>query len=239
MTTLSASNASTPRNRGWVRAAAWTVGAVGGFFVLHRFDLTLMTLRYRWLEHEPRLLFDHLIEAFRQFGQVVSVVVVLVLVLTYAQRWKRIVCALLIAELLAAAVYYPGKLLVARYRPEAAVQQWADGDHEKAEEALQRHRPADTWIGIQPGNWDRDLQSFPSGHAAGAFVLAGVLVRFYPELAVLLWTLAGGCAASRALDAVHWPSDCWAGAIVGFLAARIALALCARPRVPISPDTFA
>jgi len=233
MNTPPPSNESTPRDRRAIRAIAWAAVAVVGFFVLYRFDLSLMALRYRWLGHEPRLLFVYFVEAFRQFGQVVSVVVVLVIVATYAQRWKRIVCAVLIAELLAGAVYYPGKFLIVRYRPEAAVQQWTDGELERAEKALLRHDPADTWIGIQPGNWDRGLQSFPSGHAAGAFVLAGVLVRFYPELAVLLWTLAGGCAASRFFDAVHWPSDCWAGAVVGLLAARIALALCARPRHPL------
>ncbi len=217
--------------------AAGIVGAVALFFILYRYDLVLMMLRYRWLGHEPRLLFNYVVGPLREFGQPVSVAVALVLVIVYDRRWKRIVLTLVAAELLAGAVLYTGKFTIERYRPFAAVEQWTDDPSYGAVEALAQHQPADTWIGFRPINWQRDWQSFPSGHSTGAFVLAGVLVRFYPELAVLLWTLAGGCAASRYVEALHWPSDCWAGAVLGYVAARAALALFER-RTPL-PSTDA
>ena len=53
--------------------------------------------------------------------------------------------------------------------------------------------------------------------------MAGILAFYYRPARGLLWTLAAGCAISRYLDAVHWPSDCLAGATIGYLAAWAAL----------------
>src|SRR5690606_132206 len=66
-------------------------------------------------------------------------------------------------------------------------------------------------------------EAFPSGHSGAAFAFAAVLAWFYPHLRWLFWALAFGCAVSRYLDTVHWPSDCMAGAMLGFLAGWIAL----------------
>ncbi len=99
-------------------------------------------------------------------------------------------------------------------------------------EILADLRPADTWLGWRPGNASLMTQSFPSGHAAGAFALAIVLAYFYPRLAWMLWVLAVGCTLTRYVDAMHWPSDCWVGAVIGYVAARIALRLGGRPSTP-------
>jgi undecaprenyl-diphosphatase len=105
----------------------------------------------------------------------------------------------------------------------------AEDETDKAA-VVARMRPGDSWIGWRPGNKDVKTQSFPSGHSAGAVVLAATLGAFYPKLRWLLWTLAIGCALSRYLDAVHWPSDCWAGVLIGYAAARISLMICGQPR---------
>ncbi|HUF17487.1 MAG TPA: phosphatase PAP2 family protein, partial [Thermoanaerobaculia bacterium] len=64
---------------------------------------------------------------------------------------------------------------------------------------------------------DSTSSSFPSGHTAGAFALAGVLIFASPSIAVRLgaFALAGGVAASRVIVFRHWPSDVVAAALIG------------------------
>ena len=93
---------------------------------------------------------------------------------------------------------------------------------------LESLTPAQSWIGWRPGNKRFNTQSFPSGHSAAAFTLAGVLAFFYPRLRWMFWLLATGCAASRYFDAVHWPSDCLVGVVIGLIASNCAIALALR-----------
>jgi undecaprenyl-diphosphatase len=81
----------------------------------------------------------------------------------------------------------------------------------------------DTWRGARFGNTSRDYQSFPSGHSAAAFALAGVLAWYYPKAAALFWFLAVGCMAQRIIELAHWPTDCVVGAALGYLWAQIGL----------------
>jgi len=224
------SSAKPVRRLRGIRLAVWGLVAVGGFFLIEHFDVALLRLRYRWLGPEPEGFLRHVSSGFREFGQTVAVIVVLVLVATYHRRWKTVVLAVLLSELIAAMVYNPCKLFVGRYRPEVIVKQWADEAGIEPVEVPAGRTSAETWLGFLPANRDAKRQSFPSGHSAGAFALAGVLAWFYPELRVLLWILAGGCAVSRFIDGVHWLSDCWAGAVIGYGAARVALTICLRGR---------
>ena len=64
-----------------------------------------------------------------------------------------------------------------------------------------------------------------------AFTFAATLAWFYPQLRWMFWILAVGCAASRWIEGLHWPSDCLAGAVIGYLAACLAIRLVrARPQ---------
>ena len=203
------------------------------FLVLLHFDVSLMRWRYSVLGDGPKGLLLHLLNNLREFGQLVCVVVVLIIVVTYDRRWKSIVVAVLLAQGLAAVIYNPGKLLIVRYRPQPAIEALATTEKSDKVAALSTFTSRDTWLGWRPGNYSVETQSFPSGHAAGAFALAGVLAWGYPRLGWLFWTLAVGCAASRYLTAVHWPSDCLAGAALGHLAARLVVGLvtiCAHSR---------
>lgn len=71
--------------------------------------------------------------------------------------------------------------------------------------------------------------ALPSGHAAAAFAMAGVLYGGcgwrVGSLALLVATMAG---LSRIAVGVHWPLDVLAGAALGLLAARLALAVVRR-----------
>lgn len=70
--------------------------------------------------------------------------------------------------------------------------------------------------------------SFPSGHAAAAFAIAGIWVmgveskRPLRALALLLATLVG---LSRIMVGVHWPADVLWGMLGGWLGAGLGLAL--------------
>jgi membrane-associated phospholipid phosphatase len=57
--------------------------------------------------------------------------------------------------------------------------------------------------------------SFPSGHSAAAFAFATGACAELPELAPVLFPLAGVVAYSRVHTGVHYPSDAAAGAAIG------------------------
>jgi undecaprenyl-diphosphatase len=64
--------------------------------------------------------------------------------------------------------------------------------------------------------------SFPSGHAAGAFTVAGFVAfeaRVHLVAKVALFVIAIGIALSRVALGVHFPSDVLAGAVLGIVAA--------------------
>lgn len=66
--------------------------------------------------------------------------------------------------------------------------------------------------------------SFPSGHAASSFAAATAVAAYYPKAAPLVYTLAGGVAASRVHLGHHFPSDVAAGAVVGLMAGALTVA---------------
>ncbi|ORJ57595.1 hypothetical protein B5V00_13355 [Geothermobacter hydrogeniphilus] len=108
-----------------------------------------------------------------------------------------------------------------------------------------RHRPnsgedSDHWDG--PGLSDRggsgepDGFSFPSGHAAGSFAVASVLVARYPESRWLPWTaygLAGLTAFSRLNDNEHWASDVTVGAVLGLAVGKGVCLLAEKHRIAL------
>lgn len=67
--------------------------------------------------------------------------------------------------------------------------------------------------------------SFPSGHTAGAFVMAGILSRAFPAAAAPAYLLAVLIGISRVANGVHYPSDVLGGAALGFLCVRCAALL--------------
>ncbi len=83
------------------------------------------------------------------------------------------------------------------------------------------HRLDDFQAAIEPS----DKFSFPSGHAAAAFVFAMLIAEFYPSLMVPGFMLAGLVGASRVMLGVHYPTDIAAGALLGILTALLGLNL--------------
>ena len=86
---------------------------------------------------------------------------------------------------------------------------------------IKRRRPEGEWGGIYRNT---DPHSFPSGHAARAFLIAVVAMPLAPAwLAILLWIWAPLVALARVAMGVHYLSDVVAGTIVGVIAAVIGL----------------
>jgi len=197
---------------------AWRIvriaAVVAAFFIVLRLDVEWMRWRYQVFPKGPEGLLKQIMYGFRDFGQVLPITVGLIIIASYDRRRVTIIAAVLFAQLLASLVYNPLKVHVPRHRPYAAMEQVAP---------LDRLTVGQTWMEKSADDGGSDGESFPSGHSAGAFAFAATLVWFYPRIAWLLWMLAAGCATSRFLDAVHWPSDCVAGAVIGYVCAWIAL----------------
>lgn len=66
--------------------------------------------------------------------------------------------------------------------------------------------------------------SFPSGHSALAFCLAYVLSKYYPKYKAAWYFFAFIVAFGRLISLAHFPSDIFAGAVVGTFVATIFMA---------------
>lgn len=85
--------------------------------------------------------------------------------------------------------------------------------------SIRRKRPEGDWGAIYRNT---DPHSFPSGHAARAFLIALLASLLGPVwLAVLLWIWAPLVCLARVAMGVHYISDVIAGAIMGVLVALL------------------
>jgi undecaprenyl-diphosphatase len=86
---------------------------------------------------------------------------------------------------------------------------------------VRRERPQGEWGSIYRNT---DPHSFPSGHAARAFLIAVVgTVLAPPWLAVVLWVWAPLVSLARVAMGVHYLSDIIAGGILGSIVGLIGL----------------
>jgi membrane-associated phospholipid phosphatase len=132
--------------------------------------------------------------------------VALVLVLPLIRRWPHCFWAALAAAVFAALWTQVTKQLIDLPRPLAAL----------AADQFYQAGPAYRRV------------SFPSGHAAAAFAMAGIWVmgvtRSRPLRALVL-LLAALVSLSRIMLGVHWPVDILWGALGGWLGAWLGLAM--------------
>lgn len=88
---------------------------------------------------------------------------------------------------------------------------------------IRRRRPEGEWGSIYRNT---DPHSFPSGHAARAFMIALVATALGPTwVGLLLWVWAPLVALARVAMGVHYVSDILAGGIVGIIVGVIGLQL--------------
>lgn len=67
--------------------------------------------------------------------------------------------------------------------------------------------------------------SFPSGHSTAIFSVAVPMMIHFPILITVLLPLALTVAVSRIYLGLHYPSDCFAGAVIGSLFAVISVSM--------------
>jgi len=74
--------------------------------------------------------------------------------------------------------------------------------------------------------FDKNFDSFPSGHATNAFAFATAVAGHYDGwiIPTIVYTVASGVAVSRVNDHVHFASDVVAGALIGHAVAKGILA---------------
>lgn len=188
----------------------------GGYYALRAEDVDLVRWRYKIMpQRQPDMLLQTL-SSLRSVGQYLTIPLIIILVAAYDPRWRKIVVALLLAEVIALAGFRTLKNIFPRYRPHVMV------EYVTPLESMSWDK---SWAGAQsqPAMEKDFMRSFGSGHSAGAFAMALVMAYFYPQVAWLFWISAIGCGLSRFLDAEHWPTDIWMGTAIGIASAWIAL----------------
>lgn len=80
---------------------------------------------------------------------------------------------------------------------------------------VKRDRPFVQIIGCTRSLQPSDKFSMPSGHAAAAFLMAGLISNFYLEYSFGVYCWACMVGNSRVATGVHYPSDVIAGAALG------------------------
>jgi undecaprenyl-diphosphatase len=87
--------------------------------------------------------------------------------------------------------------------------------------SVRRRRPEGDWGGIYRNT---DPHSFPSGHAARAFLIAVLATGLAPVwLVVALWVWAPLVSLARVAMGVHYLSDVVAGAVLGTIVGIVGL----------------
>jgi undecaprenyl-diphosphatase len=99
------------------------------------------------------------------------------------------------------------------------------GIYRGLKERLLRERPFASHRGVRAWLPPLDRYSFPSGHTLHAVCFTVMLATYHPALLWVAVPFAASVAASRVVLGLHYPSDVLAGGVIGWVLARLSLAL--------------
>jgi membrane-associated phospholipid phosphatase len=208
-----------PRRLRWRKLGLWVLLGIAAVAAIPFANTTHKPL-HNLLSHE-RL--DEFFATTRQITGFTFVVCLCLAIWLLDRARARYLPYLLAALLVAGAIVHVLKVSFARVRPEVSMSITANGSPEA--EHLLKHKPhlpleprlGDQWLmGRKGTGWfDSECTSFPSGHAASAFVIAVFLAALYPRARLLWFVLAFGCALARVRFRRHFIEDAMFGAALG------------------------
>ncbi|MDP1796874.1 MAG: phosphatase PAP2 family protein [Planctomycetaceae bacterium] len=159
----------------------------------------------------PKFVID-LLKNAETFGHSAGVALIVLTVLFLDPRGKERAVTMALAAIGGGMGANLVKLCVGRCRPQSLDLLTAD--------------LTDTFIGLfRLGAGGSGHQSFPSAHTATAVGLATALAAAYPRGRIWFAVLAILVGLQRIQTSAHFPSDVFAGAAVGWIAAHVVLSL--------------
>lgn len=177
------------------------------------FDLTITN----WVkQNHIRGDLERLIMLCEVFGYGLTVLFVVITAAWIDVRGWRVAPRLMLGAFGSGLVADVGKIVVARWRPNADFQPTGVRD------TFISWLPW-VWPDGLPTAWNRGYASFPSGHSATAVGLALALSIFYPKATWWFFFLAGMALLQRVESRAHYLSDTLAGAAVACLVTALLL----------------
>ena len=90
---------------------------------------------------------------------------------------------------------------------------------------FKRQRPCDLLQHVQAYVEPSDKFSLPSGHTAAAFLMATIVMHFYPSFFIVAYAWASLVGLSRIVLRVHFPLDVIIGACLGISVALFSISV--------------
>jgi membrane-associated phospholipid phosphatase len=208
-----------PRRRAW---APYLAAGIVAFVLLLPLDGAVSrALRSVRLGGDAR----RELEAFQQWGQGVSTVLVALVIWLQDPARRRSLADWGAALGVTAAAVFAMKMLIGRPRPKYDDPLYFLGPFgQYPVDRVVAGRPVGVRHAWELGSGiSADLWSMPSNHTAYALVMAVALAAMYPRLRVLVVACAGVVGLARVWTGGHYPTDVLVGAVLGLSIGRAAM----------------
>lgn len=152
------------------------------------------------------------LNVIQQFGGVVSLVAIGLIILRLDTRRRRVVLDMALVAVLTGLTSFIAKAVIGRARPVFA-EPWTYLGPAGSRATTRGPEPVYAWQFWEKGS--SEFWSMPSSHSSAAFALATFLALTYPRLRLMAFAVATMVGVYRVIQGAHWPSDVLGGACVG------------------------
>ena len=190
--------------------AAWIIGglllgAIGSFYFVD--EASAAWMRRDFLPGDAKAVFEYISIFGHGTGCLIAVLLIFALDPVRRSGIKFVLGASILTGVIATVM----KVMIHRNRPYYLVAETGD---QSLSEAV----------------FNNATQSFPSGHTAAAFALAVALSVLYPRGAKVFFAFAVVTGLQRVFAQAHYPSDVFAGALIGLVTSWCVLKLAQRSK---------